>query len=102
MTEITATVNNKHYRLEVNNHADSKEACHYVSALVYTLEGACFNNEKAFCHYSRLEPGYALIEYIAGDELAEEDFIVVLTGLMQAQKTFPEQIKINQNIFELA
>ena len=101
MTEITATVNNRHYRLEVNNHADSHDACLAVSTLVFTLEEMAFNNDSAYCHYSTLEPGYALIEYIAGDELAEEDFIVILAGLMSVQRTYPDQITIEQNIFEI-
>lgn len=99
MTEIQATVNNNHYRLQVSNHADDSRVCAAVSALVQTLEGALINHDSAVCHYSKLEPGDASIEFIAQDEYPAEDMRCILIGLMQLQKTYPDKIVLIQNIF---
>jgi len=99
MTEIQATVNNRHYRLQVSNHAESSQVCTAVSTLVQTLEGSLCNHDSAVCHYSILQPGNAVIEFLAEDEYPAEDFRCVLIGLMQLQKTYPEEIVLIQNFF---
>lgn len=99
MTKITATVNGKHYKIEARNHADTSDVCAAVSTIMCTLDGAIRNNSDAVCVYSCLESGYAKVEYIADGPLAEEDAAMALIGLMQIREAFPEQIKIEQNIF---
>jgi uncharacterized protein YsxB (DUF464 family) len=99
MTEITATKNNKHYKILVENHANSQEVCAAVSGLMYCLEGTLWNQDQAYCHYSKLEPGYAMIECIAGNEFVEEDFRCITIGLLQIREAHPDEVVMIQNIF---
>ena len=100
MTEVKATVNGRHYRIEAHGHAGSSTVCNAVSALLYALEGALVNHDSAVCHFSRLQPGDAEIECIAQDDLPAEDFRCILIGLMQIELAHPDEIKINQNLFQ--
>ena len=100
MTEIKATKNGKHYRLEANYHADNSITCAAISALICTLAGAAELNEEAKCVYKKLDYGHAIVQYIATGETAEEDMRIILLGLMQMEAKYPEAIKVEQNIFE--
>ena len=100
MTEIICVQNNRHFKLMADNHAGSTEVCAGVSALLYALEGTLMNHDSAICHYSTLEPGHAVIECIAMDELVAEDFRMALIGLMQIREGHPDDIAILQNIFD--
>lgn len=98
MTEIVANKFGKLYRISIDHHAATDEVCHAISTLIYTLEGALFNNDKATEHVSTLEPGHAEVSAYGG-ETVYEDFKVILLGLMQIQMAYPEQINIVQNFF---
>lgn len=98
MTEIYVVKDRNRYKMRVKNHADSTEACHAVSAIVYALEGALQNNDYASEHTSVFEPGYAEIEAVCLDDTAAEDFRMALIGLMQIRLAHPEELGITQNI----
>lgn len=98
MTEVYITKDKTRYKLKAYNHAGTNEVCAGVSAIIYALEGALFNNDYAADHVSTLEPGHAEIEAICSDHTAAEDFRMAAIGLMQIQKAHPDEIGISQNI----
>lgn len=97
MTEITATKTNNHYRLEVDGHADTHDACVMVSVLAQTLLVAAQNNPAVDVVYSDLQIGHAVIEYLTEED--SPDMRCILIGLMQVQHDHPEGVTIEQNIF---
>ena len=99
MTIVNATKNHGHYRIEIDNHADSKIVCAAVSSLVYALAGAVANNPTVQTHYETLEPGHALVDYLSDDPTGEEDMRMCVIGLKQIQLAHPEEISITENIF---
>lgn len=99
MTEITVTAKDNHYRLEAEYHADDSRICAGISAILYALEGALINNADVKVHYSKLEPGHAVIEYLSAADTAEEDMRMALIGLLQIEKSHPDSIKIVQDMF---
>lgn len=98
MTTVEATKQHGHYRIEIDNHADSKIVCAGVSAIVFALAGAVSNNPAVLTHYERFEPGHAVIDYLSDDPLGEEDMRMCVIGLKQIQLSHPEEITITENI----
>ena len=99
MTEIKATLTDKHFRLEANYHSADKVTCAAISALICTLAGAAQINKEAVDAYTKLEPGHAIIQYVAKGETAEEDMRLILLGLMQIEAQYPGSVHVEQNIF---
>lgn len=101
MAIITATKTGNHYRLEIDGHAGTHDACVMISALLYALVGSIHNNDTVTVHYEDLNPGHAVVEFLTDDPTGEEDMRCVLIGMMQVQFTYPDaEITISQNIFE--
>ena len=98
MTEVYANKEKNEYSIRVDNHAKTKEVCSAVSAILYALEGALFNNDYALNHVSTLEPGHAEISAVCYDHTAAEDFRMAIIGLLQIQIAFPDEVVITQNI----
>ena len=99
MTNITIKQNGKHVVVKADNHADRSDICTSVSTLLCTLDGAIRNNEDAVCWYSDLKPGRSRIEFLAAGELAMEDLRMAVIGFLQLQESFPDSVKVDQNIF---
>lgn len=100
MTEIKATVSGKHYRIEAKNHADNTNTCAIISAFICTLAGAAQLNPEAKSVHTKLEPGDAMVQYIATGDTAEEDMRIILLGLIRLEADFPDAIHVEQNIFK--
>lgn len=100
MTEIYASVNGTHYKIEAKNHADTSRVCTSVSTLMCTLEAAIRNNDDAVCVYSCLGPGYAKVEFVSVGPLSEEDVTMAMIGFLNLENSFPDEIRVEQNIFE--
>lgn len=99
MTEIVATRNHNHYRIEVDGHADCHDACVMVSVLIQTLLVAILNNPDVDVSYYTRENGHAVIEFLTDSITGEEDMRCILCGLEQVQHDHPEGVNIAQNIF---
>ena len=100
MAAITATRTGNHYRLEIEGHAGTHDACVMISALLYALVGTIANNESVTVHYETLEEGHAVVDYLSDDCTGEEDMKCILIGMLQVQQTYPDAgIEIKQNIF---
>jgi len=99
MTKIKVTKVNSHIRFEAENHADTKEVCAGISALLCTLHGAIENCETAYPVYAQLDPGHTVIEYLAQNEVAEWIGYTILIGLMQIELAHKEEVTVTQNIF---
>jgi len=99
MTEVIASKEKNHYKIQAKNHAGSSEVCNGISAILYALEGALFNNDYVCEHISTLTPGNAEIAAVCLDSTAAEDFRMALIGIMQIQKAHPGEVGVSQNIF---
>lgn len=101
MTNILAIKSENKYKLECNNHADSKEVCAGISALCYMLAGMLLNNPSADELIYDLTSGHAKITCWSDDVRVDEDFRCCVLGLLQIKESHPEEITITQNIIEI-
>ena len=99
MTNITVKQTGKHCIATADNHADTTEQCTAISTIFCVLDGAIKNNEDAVCWYSDLRPGHYRVEFLAAGELALEDLRMATIGFLQMQESFPDSVKVEQNIF---
>lgn len=99
MVEVYAKKEKNKYCLKALNHAGTDSVCNAVSAIIYALEGALFNNDYAMEQISTLKPGEAEITATCIDPTAAEDFKMAVIGLMQIEKAHPQEIGVSQNIF---
>ena len=100
MTIIKAAADGNRYTLEAKDHTNDSKVCHFISSLVYALAIAVTNSDGAVILNREMYPGYSLIDYVAADDLAEEDFRVILLGLKAIEHSYPDDVKIIlKNIF---
>jgi uncharacterized protein YsxB (DUF464 family) len=93
---ITISIKNDDYNISANGHAlfnpGNDIVCSAVSALFYAFAGFLHNNSKVRRADVHLESGDAKIK-ASGD--IKQAFDVFVIGLLQIEKSYPDNIKID-------
>lgn len=96
MINITISIKNDDYNISANGHAlfnpGNDIICSAVSALFYAFAGFLHNNSKVRRAEVHLESGDAKIK-ASGD--IKQAFDVFAIGLLQIEKSYPDNIKID-------
>lgn len=99
MTNIEITMNDPRYTIRFEGHATgSAEVCAGISALMYSLEGFLRNNPwDIFIHSSQMDnPGFGYIMFELEDPSPKVKgaFELVVIGLQQIEKSYPDYCKV--------
>lgn len=96
MTKVRVLTNNLNYvRMSVEGHADTSNVCAGISAICYALSGFCENNRSHLEFLSHTENSGNYLITVKGDEVINAAFEMAVIGLMQIEKSHPDELKVS-------
>ena len=99
MTDIEVKVTRNHYLVKADGHADRNDVCTAVSVLTQMLAGCLMNHDEVKVKTFDIEDGHVELEWTSPGWKVLEDVKAMTIGLMQVDQSFPDTIRVRQNIF---
>lgn len=101
MTKVYYEAEGGRYLLSVKDHATGSPAvCAAISGLCYGLAGYLINAEEGkevLVYNRRMEDGNVLLHF-HGTEKAQGAFEVVVIGLLQLEKKYPDLVRVEKAV----
>ena len=98
MTEIIVDVTRNHYHVKAEGHAGDPLICAGISVLTQMMGACIINHDECKVKKFTIEDGLVDLDWISPDWKVLEDTKAMTLGLLQLEHTYPEALKIKQNI----
>lgn len=98
MTDITINVDRNHYHVLADGHSGESTVCAGISALTQMLGGCILNYDDIKNYVFDISDGHTEYEFTSPNWKVLEDVKAMTIGLLQIERSHPQNIRIKQNI----